>query len=112
MFIDEEFRDFDPTNEDDGILMAGLLTRQTKNMGSMSSIKSILKITRKKNKPRYKIFIFHKIHGIAALNDDSIIEVYIENGIPYTSEFKVKLEDALIDAYSSSSIQPRAIKIL
>lgn len=112
MFGHLNFRDFDPNNEEDSMLVTGLITYQSAGLTVLQSAKNTLKYVGKKNIKRLKVFNFEGIDGIASIDEESIISVYLKSGSSISSERKVELENSLIDAYSSSSVYPRAVRFL
>lgn len=112
MFGHLNFRDFDPNNEEDSMLVTGLITCQSAGLTVLQSAKNTLKYVGKKNIKRLKVFNFEGIDGIASIDEESIISVYLKPGSSISNEKKVELENSLIDAYSSSSVYPRAVRFL
>lgn len=112
MFGHLNFRDFDPNNEEDSMLITGLITCRSTGLTVLQSARNTLKYVGKKNVKRIKVFNFEGMDGIASIDEESIISVYLKPGSSISSEKKVELENNLIDAYSSSSVYPRAVKFL
>lgn len=112
MFGHLNFRDFDPNNEEDSMLVTGLITCQSAGLTFIQKVNIACECLCKKNAKRLKVFNFEGIDGIASIDEESIISVYLKSGSSISSERKVELENSLIDAYSSSSVYPRAVRFL